>query len=138
MQRDRPTTDAGLQYCENCQGPLPSENNFCPKCGTPRPRPINPFGPKNMGDIFGATFRVYSAGFIGIVIIVAMAEIPLSILSFWFGHVLESALEGAFGDFSSFDNFRVGILSRRYSGDRLAAKLHRRRRRTDLRCVRAD
>ena len=62
-----------------------------------------------MGDIFGATFRVYSAGFIGIVIIVAMAEIPLSILSFWFGHVLESALEGAFGDFSSFDNFRVGI-----------------------------
>ena len=78
-------------YCSNCQGLLPPGGNFCPHCGSSRPVQASPFGPKTLGGIFEGTFQIYGAGFLGIVIIVALVEIPLSLL----GYLLESVIESA-------------------------------------------
>ena len=104
MEGNSPETDPGLVYCDNCQGPLPPGSTFCPNCGTPRPILDNPLGPKTLGGIFGGTFRIYGAGFLGIVII-ALVQVPLSLFRFWFEALLESAIFELFGNFdpSSFD-----------------------------------
>ena len=99
MEGDSATGDRGLLYCDNCQGPLPPGGKFCPLCGNPRAIPTSPLGPKTLGGIFEGTFRVYGAGFLGIVIIVAVVQVPLSILGFWFESVLESAIVELFDNF---------------------------------------
>ena len=97
MEGNNPTSDSGLPYCDNCQGPLPPGSTFCPNCGTPRPISTSPLGPKTLGGILGGTFQIYGAGLLGIVIIVAVVQVPLSLLSFWFEALLESALIELFG-----------------------------------------
>ena len=92
MGANSPPGDPGLQHCENCQGPLPPGSMFCPNCGAARPIVANPLGPKTLGGIFEGIFRIYGAGFLGIVIIVAVVQIPLSLLGFWFEALLESAM----------------------------------------------
>ena len=72
-----------MLYCSNCRGQLPPEGTFCPNCGTPWAVATNPLGPKTLGGIFGGTFRIYGAGFLGIVTIVAVVQVPLSLLGFW-------------------------------------------------------
>ncbi len=84
--------DPGSQSCDNCQGLLPPASKFCPNCGAPRPILDNPLGPKTLGEILGGAFQNYRAGFLGIVIIVAVVQVPLSLFGFWIGPLLESAL----------------------------------------------
>lgn len=83
---------------------MPPASRFCPNCGTPRHVPASPLGPKTLGGIFEGTFRIYGAGFLGIVIIVAVVQVPLELLGFWFGSILESAIAELFGDFNN-DSF---------------------------------
>ena len=101
MEEGRSTIDPGLLYCSNCQGLLPPVGNFCPHCGSPRPVPASPFGPKTLGGIFEGTFQIYAAGFLGIVIIVALVEIPLSLLGYWLESVIDSAVVELVDDFES-------------------------------------
>ena len=103
MVGDSPTGHPGSLYCDNCQVPLPPASKFCPNCGTPRPLSTSPLGPKTLGGIFEGTFRVYGAGFLGIVIIVAVVQVPLSVLGFWFESLLESAMIELFGTFDPLD-----------------------------------
>ena len=49
-------------------------------------------GPKTLGDILTGTLGLYRTAFLGIVMIVAVVQVPLSILGFWFGSILENAL----------------------------------------------
>ena len=66
-------------------------------------------GPKTLGGIFEGTFQIYGAGFLGIVIIVALVQVPLSLFGIWFGAVFETAMLELFGNVepSSFDIPRV-------------------------------
>ena len=78
-------------YCESCQSLLPAEGMYCPNCGTPRrPATASPLGPRNLGSIFKDTFRLYWAGFLGIVIIVALVQVPLALLGFWFESTIDN------------------------------------------------
>ncbi len=97
MEGNSPTSDPGLPYCDNCQGPLPPGSAFCPNCGTPRRISASPLGPKTLGGIFEGIFRIYGAGFLAIVIIVAVVQVPLVLLGFWFEALFESALLELFG-----------------------------------------
>ena len=100
MEGNNSTSDPGLQYCDNCQGPLPIAGKFCPHCGTLRPVQASPLGPKTLGGIFEGTFQIYATGFVGIVIIVALVQVPLSLLGFWLESVLESAVVELIEDFN--------------------------------------
>ncbi len=81
----------GNRYCESCQSLLPAEGMYCPNCGTPRrPATVSPLGPRNLGSIFKDTFRIYWAGFLGILMIVALVQIPLALLGFWFESTLDN------------------------------------------------
>ena len=93
----------GNRYCESCQSLLPAEGMYCPNCGTPRPTTTNPLGPRTLGTIFQDTFRVYWAGFLGILIIVALVQIPLSLLGIWFGSVFENEMLDLLDDFNPDD-----------------------------------
>ena len=92
LEGNIPPRDPGSLYCDTCQGPLPRASIFCPNCGTRRPLSANPWGPKTLGGIFEGIFQIYGAGFLSIVIIVALVQVPLSLLAFWLGPILESAL----------------------------------------------
>ena len=117
MEGSSSTRDPGWLYCDNCQSSLPPGSLFCPNCGTPRPILDNPLGPKTLGGIFGSTFQIYGAGFLGIVIIVAVVQVPLSLVGFWVDSVLERPMVELFGSFdplveppfdpSSFDNASI-------------------------------
>ena len=64
---------------------------YCPNCGTPRrPATASPLGPRNLGSIFKDTFRIYWAGFLGIVIIVALVQVPLALLGIWFESTIDN------------------------------------------------
>jgi hypothetical protein len=54
-------------------------------------------GPRTFGDLFGETFRVYRAGFLAIIIIVAVTQLPLALLGFWVGSAVQSAMLEVFG-----------------------------------------
>ena len=105
MEGNSPASDPGLTHCDSCQGPLPLGSTFCPNCGARRPILDNPLGPKTLGGIFEGTFQIYGAGFLGILIIVALVQVPLSLLGFWFESLLENAMVKLFGtlDPSIFD-----------------------------------
>ena len=92
MVGNSPTGDPGSLYCGNCQSPLPPTSSFCPNCGAARPISANPLGPKTLGGILGGIFQIYGAGFLGIVIIVAVVQIPLSLLVFWIEALVQSAI----------------------------------------------
>ena len=99
MEGNNPASGPESLYCASCQGPLPPEGTFCPNCGARRPILDNPLGPKTLGGIFGGIFQIYGAGFLGILIIVAVVQVPLSLLGFWLGGILENAMLELFGNF---------------------------------------
>ncbi len=101
MERYSSTGDPNLLHCNNCQTQLPPAGRFCPSCGASRPVTASPFGPTTLGGIFGGTFRIYGAGFLGIVIIVAIVQVPISLLGFWFDATLERAIGNLFQGFNS-------------------------------------
>jgi len=65
--------------------------------GAPRPIPASPLGPKTLGEIIEGTFRVYGTGFLGILLIAAVVQVPLALLDIWVFSVLESAIDDLFG-----------------------------------------
>ena len=90
-------------YCESCQSALPPEGMYCPNCGAPRPTTTDPLGPRDLGSIFKDTFGIYGAGFLGIVIIVALVQVPLSLLGFWFSYSIENEITDIFDNFNPED-----------------------------------
>ncbi len=91
-------------YCESCQSLLPAEGMYCPNCGTPRrPATASPLGPRNLGSIFKDTIRIYWAGFLGIVIIVALVQVPLSLLGVWSDSAMENVITDKFPNFNPGD-----------------------------------
>ena len=91
------------EYCESCQSALPPEDMFCQNCGAPRSTTTNPLGPRNLGSIFKDTIRIYWAGFLGIVIIVALVQVPLSLLGFWSDSAMENVITDIFDNFNPED-----------------------------------
>jgi flagellar biosynthesis protein FlhB len=42
-----------------------------------------------LGDLLGGAFRIYAAAFLSIIILVALVEVPLTLLSTWIGSVMD-------------------------------------------------
>ena len=92
MRGSSPFGNPGPLLCPSCGGPLTPETRFCPNCGAARQPSVGPLGPKTLGDFLAGTLKVYGAAFLGIVTIVAVVQVPLTILGFWFEANVESAM----------------------------------------------